>query len=81
MADIESSHMSMRSVAILLFFACSMTASAVVAWMTVVHANERVEYINGRLDTKTGRNAKDIKDLESRVIKLELPSSDNTDSE
>jgi hypothetical protein len=76
MADIETSHMSIRSVAILVFFVVSLTASGVVAWMTVVHANEKVEYINDRLDKITKRNAKAIEDNSRRIDNLELPNTD-----
>jgi hypothetical protein len=74
--NIEKTHMSLKSVAILVFFSISFTGAAVTAWMTVVHAAERAEYINARVDKKTGRNAEDIKALEDRVFTLELPDSD-----
>jgi hypothetical protein len=74
--NIEKTHMSLKSVAILVFFSISFTGAAVTAWMTVVHAAERAEYINSRVDKKTGRNEADITDLAKRVTALEVNDSD-----
>ena len=76
MADIEHSHVSIKTLVIVGFFIASGCVSGTIAWMTVVHANERVEYINDRLDKITKRNAESIKTNSSRISILELPNSD-----
>lgn len=76
MADIEQSHVSVKTLVIILFFVISGAISGTIAWMTVVHANERVEYINDRLDKITKRNGEAIKQNSDRISTLELPNSD-----
>lgn len=74
--NIEKSHVSVKTFVISLVLVASGAITGTVAWMTVVHANTRVEYINDRLDKKTGRNEEAIKNLEDRVNALELPNTD-----
>ena len=74
--NIENSKVSVKTLVIVGFFIASGCISGTIAWMTVVHANERVEYINDRLDKITKRNAEAVKEVADRVTVLELPNSD-----
>ena len=76
MADIEKSYVGVKTFIVSLIAVASATMTGTVAWMTVVHANARVEYINERLDKITKRNASSIEEVSERVSKLELPNSD-----
>lgn len=77
MSDIEASHVSVKTFVIAIVIVAGGVMSGTIAWMTVVHANERVEYINDRLDKITKRNAAAIEEVSNRVTTLELPGSDD----
>ena len=74
--NIEKTTVSLRTMAIVIFFTVSFTGTIVTAWMTILHASERTEYVNDRIDKKTGRNEEAIEALEKRVTALESPGSD-----
>ena len=76
MAELEKSVVSVKTLVIIGFFIASGCISGTVAWMTVVHANARVEYVNDRLDKITKRNAEAIDKNTARINTLELPNSD-----
>lgn len=71
MHDIEETKVSLKTMAVLILGAISLTATVSSVYHGIVYNSERVEYVNDRIDKKTGRNEEEVILLKNRVSNLE----------
>jgi len=77
--NIEQSHVSTKTYILSLIAVAGISITGAGIFFTVVGNNEKVQYVNERLNKKTARIEIEILALDKRLIKLEQKNSDNED--
>lgn len=68
---IEESKVSLKTVAVIVLGSISLTATVSGVYHGIIYNNERVEYVNERIDKKTSRNESLIIEANDRIDRLE----------
>ena len=71
MSIIEESKVGLKTAALMIVGAMSLTATVSSVYHGIVYNAKRVEYVNERIDTKTGRIEEEVSGLDERVRALE----------
>ena len=79
MSIIEESKVGLKTAALMIVGAMSLTATVSSVYHGIVYNAKRVEYVNERIDTKTGRIEEEVSGLDDRVRALEKFNKDMKD--